>query len=256
MNDIVLAVLSTASASLSAIAALGMYNITRKQTDFLKESEIAKNTPFLYPVLHEFRKEKWIRYYYSMPDIGDAVPKKHYDSLTESEKKFCDHSTEHTNEVYFYHLDDEIILVANGRTQSPGYLIEHHNGEIEFINYGSLITKLHIDYLEQYFDGESKPLRYEGAVDSYYTKVIEPQQKFRLVIDEIKSNPSPSCQIGKEEYDALYNWNIFEDFPPKVIRYNKYVIGVSVWNQHNQKFTFEIKISKEGNRFYREVTKK
>lgn len=254
--NIYLSILSAVSAFLSALATVGMSIISRNQTRFLKETEKANNTPYLYPVKHEFRKDEWIRFYSSIPTIDDVIPKKHYNELTDTEKEFCNHSQKFNMQTYFDYLDNELILVTKGENKTHSYVVEHHNIQIELINYGSLITKIHIDYIEQHFEN-GECLLYKGGDESYYTSVIIPNQKIKIVLDEIKSGTDiGSCQLGKEEYNELKNYNMFEDIAPKIVNYNEYIIGLSIWNQHGDKFLFEIKIYRKGEKFYRDVIEK
>lgn len=240
----------------TSYAAMKTYKVSKEQSDFLKRRKADKNAPFLYPTYHELTKNAWVRFYFSMPQLDDVVPKKNYNDLEDNEKRFCDDTKNHCGQTYFYYLNHQIYLIINARTNRPSYFIEHNNAKIEFKNYGALITKIHIDYIEQYFINSDKPIRFEGCEDSYYTNVILPNQTLTIFLDEVKDGYNfTSCTFGKEEFDKIQNLNFFEDCIPEIINYNKYLVRLSVWNQYNVKDEFDIIIEKIGSRLYREVIK-
>jgi hypothetical protein len=245
-------VLATISAFLSAAATIGMFIISNRQIKLHKTVENDKNTPFLYPISHKFTKSEWERYYFAM-DLNNAVKKTHYNQLSEEKKKYCQHCNDKSKKVFFYYLED-LILVLDGKDRTPDYLIEHHNAEIQFQNLGSLITRVHIDYVEQFFNNGAK-VRYEGCDDSNYTETILPNQIVKIVLDEVKSDSNPSCYIGDEDYNKLKDYDIFKEETPPVIAYSQYIMQLSLWNQYNRKYIFQIRIYKKGTRFHREVQK-
>lgn len=254
--NLTISIFSSLTTFFTAYTAMKAYKISKDQTAFLKRTEADKNAPFLYPTSHELTKDKWERFYFSISQLDDVVPKKNYNDLEDSEKQFCDDTKNHTSQTYFYYLNDQIYLIINARSNKPSYIIEHNNAKIEFKNYGALITKIHIDYIEQYFVNSKKPIRFEGCEESYYTDVILPNQKLTIFLDEVKdSSDFTSCIFGKEEYDKMQNTNFFENCIPEIINYNKYLVRISVWNQYNVKYEFDIIIKRIGNRFYREVIK-
>lgn len=251
--NICLTILSVFSTFLSAIATIITCTISKRLKDFQIRNETNKNTPLIYPIYHELTINEWERLYESTPNLDDVIPKRHYNILTEDEKRYCDDTKNHINETYFYYLNSNWHLVFNGRSENPSYIIDHQNAKIVFKNYGALITKLHVDFIEQYFEGKEKPIHCNGNDESYYTDIILPNQEFTIILDEVKNGVCASCSIGKEEYDNLKNWNMFTDPIPSIIAYNKYVIRLSLWNQYNEKSQFEITIFRNGNRFQRDI---
>lgn len=191
--------------------------------------------------------------FFALSNINDIIPAKHYNDLTYNEKIYCDYSKNHKGEVYFYYLNKKLYLVLNKRSEDIGFLVEHNGATITLKNYGSHISKMHIDYVEQFF--KDRKDHYEGKQDAFYTNIILPDDKLEIILDEIKDDLDiRSCPPGKEELKELNTWKMFEDIIPPIISYNMYLVKLSLWNQYNEKFEFEIKIYRNGDRFYREVT--
>lgn len=240
----------------SAIIAVLMYKISKNQTQFLEKTEINKNTPYLFPVKDSFEKNKWIRYYYGGVTLPDLIPSEAYHQLTESQKEFIDDCGRHKKEAYFYYLDKAVLLVLNGNSGMPSIIVEHNNAAITLKNFGALISKVHIDYVKIYFaDGTEK--HYKGVANNFYTDVILPNGEVTIVLDEVVNDiRDSSCQINRQIYESLDDYDLFHSSASISLKYDKYTIGLSVWNQYDEKFKFDIIIEKVGQQFQREVIKR
>ena len=171
-NDILTTMVSVAPSFFSAFTACAAVIIAKRQEKFNRETEINKNTPYLYPVDHRTTKDTWERLYYLAPEIDSVIPKRYYADLSDDEKVFCDFIKEHKQEAIIYNLNDKLYVVTNGGGDDIGYVIDHNSAQITFKNYGALITKMHIDFISVR-SGEEL-CRYEGKESSYYTDIILP----------------------------------------------------------------------------------
>lgn len=135
-----------------------------------------------------------------------------------------------------------------------GFIIEHHNVKITFINYGAIISKIHVNYVKVELLNQSEKI-YKGLDDNYYTNIILTNDEFEIIIDEVvDSNHISFCHITPELYKKLPEIvDMFKSNLSDYLYYRKFTIGLSIWNQNNESSKFDIIIKKSGNQFIREV---
>lgn len=234
-------------------SAIIMCIMTVKQHLFHKKIEKDKNTPFLYPEKSMIIKDKMHRYLAGGASSDNVIPSTNYEDLDDFEQKFLDDCKNHKDRAYFYHLKNSLLLVINGNDGSANIIAEHNNAEVTLKNYGALITKMHINYVEVvYTTNETKV--YKGVENRHHTNVIPTNGLIIITLDEVVNNLNQAfCNITENIYSNLQDFDMFTTDTPDSLKYNKFTIELVLWNQYNQSFTYQIIIKKIDKRFQREV---
>lgn len=139
----------------------------------------------------------------------------------------------------------------------PAFVIEHHNTEITLVNYGAIISKIHIDQVKIHYTNNKEKI-YEGLDNNYYTNVILTNGELKIILDEVVDsnilNEQSFCYINPEVYENLTdNMDLFTSNAPHHLIYDKFTIRLTIWNQNNESSTFDIIVKKSGDQFQREV---
>lgn len=251
----------------SVIIAIITYKISKKQTEiqenqmkFQKQQNdlqekiyLQSSKPYLYLLKNEFIKDKWERFNKGVPLGNNHIPVTEYKNLDDEQKFYLDEATKYDNNVYFTKYKGSDVFMISHTEGSQQIFIEHHNMKITLRNYGSLVTKLHINSVKFILNNRDV-LYFKDVKNNFYTKAILPNEEVEIMLSEATNNiMHSSCNISQESYDDIED---FEQFSKEVhvsLNYNKMIINLSAWNQHNEKFDFDINIWKEGNFMQRDT---
>lgn len=239
---------------ISAFVAIKMCRMSKSQNEFIQNSEKTRNTPYLFPDKDECIKHKWIRFCCEGAEADKIIPIKREKDLSDEEAEYVRFCKNNPKSVFLYYIHNDLYLVINGHCNMPGFIIEHHNVEITLINYGAIISKIHVDNIEIEFLDENKII-YEGLDDNYYTDVILTNGTLTIILDEVFDDKNKSfCHINSELYEKLSDSvDIFKTNLCNYLYYKKFTIQLTIWNQNNESSIFDIIIKKSGNQFIREV---
>lgn len=87
----------------------------------------------------------------------------------------------------------------------------------------------------------------EGT-DDCFTEIIANGGELVIYLDEATNNFIDStCSINNEVYNLLSDYEQFSAAVNITTTYNKFVIGISVWNLYDEKSDFELIIERVGN---------
>lgn len=224
-----------------------MYIISKRQVESHEKESREQKTPYLYIQSNNFIKEDWVRYYaYPGEDVGN-IPSFQKDSLSQDIKHFMNECSDKPESVYFTTLDKKTILMINHLKKEEKHLVvEHRNMCLRLVNYGALLTKLKINYIDIYYIG-GRCKRLEGT-DDCFTEIIANGGELVIYLDEATNNFIDStCSINNEVYNLLSDYEQFSAAVNITTTYNKFVIGISVWNLYDEKSDFELIIERVGN---------
>lgn len=243
--------LTIISICLSSIITILMYRISKRQTYFLEKTETNKRKPYLFPEEDKFSKQEWVRFHYGGKDLPAYIPKKEYNELTYEEQKFIEDCKVQNMKTYFTYLNNKLLLVLNLTTGMPNVIVEHYNSVIVLHNYGSIITKVHINWASIiYLNGTEKVMN--DIEDNYYTGIIK--DDIEIVLDEVVNDINDSsCDINEEIYENLVEHEAFKSNISISLKYKAYKINLSLYNQFNEKTDYLITIERVGNQFQRNV---